>query len=51
MLACYFVKKGMTAAAAIAHIRRIRPGSIETPEQANAVTDFARRLKRQETER
>jgi atypical dual specificity phosphatase len=45
MLACWFVKKGMTAPAAISHIRRIRPGSIETPDQADAITDFARRLK------
>jgi atypical dual specificity phosphatase len=45
MLACYFVKKGMTAPAAIAHVRRIRPGSIETPDQADVITDYARRLK------
>jgi atypical dual specificity phosphatase len=45
MLACWFVKKGMTAPAAISHIRRVRPGSIETPDQADAITDYARRLK------
>jgi atypical dual specificity phosphatase len=45
MLACWFVKKGMTAPAAISHIRRLRPGSIETPDQADTVTDYARRLK------
>jgi atypical dual specificity phosphatase len=45
MLGCYFVKKGMTAPAAIAHVRRIRPGSIETPDQADVITDYARRLK------
>jgi atypical dual specificity phosphatase len=50
MLACYFVKKGMTAPAAIGHVRRIRPGSIETTEQAEAITDYARRLKRPEGE-
>jgi atypical dual specificity phosphatase len=50
MLACYFVKQGMTAPAAIAHLRRIRPGSIETPEQADAVNDYARRLKRGQSE-
>jgi atypical dual specificity phosphatase len=49
ILACYFVKKGMSGSAAIAHVRRVRPGSIETPEQATAVTDYARRLKRTET--
>jgi atypical dual specificity phosphatase len=46
MLACYFVKKGMGAAAAMAHVRQLRPGSIETPEQADAIVDFARRHKR-----
>jgi atypical dual specificity phosphatase len=49
MLACYFVKKGMTAPAAIAQVRRLRPGSIETPEQADVVSDYARRLKRAES--
>ena len=50
MLACYFVKNGMSAPAAIAHVRRLRPNSIETPEQADAISDFARRLKRQEAD-
>jgi atypical dual specificity phosphatase len=43
MLACYFVKKGMTAETAMEHVRQIRPGSIETPEQADAVREFANR--------
>jgi atypical dual specificity phosphatase len=51
MLACYFVKKGMTAPAAIAQVRRLRPGSIETPEQADAVSDYARRHKRPDAEK
>ena len=42
-MAAYFVKKGMSAANAIARIRRMRPGSIETDEQALAVEEFARR--------
>jgi atypical dual specificity phosphatase len=42
MLACYFVKKGMTAETAIEHIRQIRPGSVETPEQADSVREYAR---------
>ncbi len=50
MLACYFVKKGMTAPAAVAHVRRLRPGSIETPEQVEAVAEFARHGKRPEGE-
>jgi hypothetical protein len=35
----------MATPAASARIRRIRPGSIETPDQADTVTDYARRLK------
>jgi atypical dual specificity phosphatase len=40
ILACYFVTKGLTAANAIARVRRIRPGSIETDGQAEAVETF-----------
>jgi len=43
VLACYFVSKGMTAANAIAKVRRLRPGSVETEEQAEAVATFAQR--------
>ncbi len=43
VLACYLVQKGLTAQNAIARVRRLRPGSIETEEQADAVVDFARR--------
>jgi atypical dual specificity phosphatase len=43
ILACYLVTQNMTAKNAIARIRRIRPGSIETDEQADAVHEFARR--------
>jgi atypical dual specificity phosphatase len=43
VLAAYFVTKGMSAANAIARVRRLRPGSIETDEQAEAVEQFARR--------
>jgi atypical dual specificity phosphatase len=43
VLACYLVGKGMSAQNAIARIRRLRPGSIETTEQAEAVVEFARR--------
>jgi atypical dual specificity phosphatase len=46
VLACYFVSKGMTATNAIARVRRLRPGSIETEEQAEAVEEFARRRER-----
>jgi len=43
ILACYLVTKGMSAANAIAKVRRLRPGSIETDDQAEAVAMFARR--------
>lgn len=42
VLACYFVTKGLSAQNAIARVRRMRPGSIETDEQADAVEEFAR---------
>jgi atypical dual specificity phosphatase len=43
VLAAYFVTKGLSADDAIARVRRLRPGSVETEEQANAVREFARR--------
>jgi atypical dual specificity phosphatase len=49
VIAAYFVARGLSAANAIARIRRLRSGSIETEDQAAAVEHFARR-KRQEAE-
>jgi atypical dual specificity phosphatase len=43
VLAAYLVSQGMTAQAAIARIRRLRPHSIETEDQALSVESFARR--------
>src|SRR3954468_24586643 len=43
VLAAYFVAKGMSAQNAIGRVRRLRPGSIETDEQAAAIELFARR--------
>jgi atypical dual specificity phosphatase len=43
VLACYFITQDISAKNAIARIRRLRPGSIETDEQADAVEEFARR--------
>jgi atypical dual specificity phosphatase len=43
ILACYFVHKGLSASNAVARVRRLRPGSIETAEQEQAVGEFARR--------
>jgi atypical dual specificity phosphatase len=48
VLACYFVSKGQSAQSAIARVRKLRPGSIETEEQAEAVALFARRQKKEE---
>jgi atypical dual specificity phosphatase len=42
VLAAYFVTKGLTASNAIAHVRKLRPGSVETDEQAASVAEFAR---------
>jgi atypical dual specificity phosphatase len=43
VLAAYFVAQGFTPRAAIARVRELRPGSIETDEQERAVEEFARR--------
>jgi len=43
VLACNLVTRGMNAQNAMARIRRLRPGSIETDEQAKAVEEYARR--------
>jgi atypical dual specificity phosphatase len=40
VIACHFVAQGLTAENAIARVRRLRPGSIETEEQAEAVATF-----------
>ncbi|MBI1830811.1 MAG: dual specificity protein phosphatase family protein [Planctomycetes bacterium] len=46
MLACWLIHhEGLPARDAITRVRRLRPGSIETPEQADAVAEFARRRK------
>ncbi|MCC7370651.1 MAG: dual specificity protein phosphatase family protein [Chloroflexi bacterium] len=41
VLACYLVAQGRTAEAAIAEIRRVRPGSVETAGQVAAVQAYA----------
>lgn len=41
VLACYLVSKGSSAEEAIRRVRHVRPGSIETPEQEQAVHDYA----------
>jgi len=39
------VEQGLSARDAIARVRRLRPGSIETEEQEEAIVEFARRKK------
>jgi atypical dual specificity phosphatase len=43
ILAAWFVTQGLTASGAMARVRHLRPGSIETEEQEAAVAEFARR--------
>lgn len=45
-LAALFVARGMDAEAAMAEIRKLRPGSIETKAQEDAVREFAARQKK-----
>ena len=44
VIAAWLVTQGFDADAAIARIRELRPGSIETDEQEEAIREFARRL-------
>jgi protein-tyrosine phosphatase len=37
LLACYLVRQGLSAAEAIERVRAVRPGSIETRQQVQAV--------------
>jgi len=43
VIAAYLVHRGQSAREAIALIRQLRPGSIETDEQEAAIVEFARR--------
>ena len=43
VLACYLVKRGSGTADAIDEVRRLRPGSIQTPEQEAAVYEYSQR--------
>lgn len=45
ILACYLVSAGDSAHTAIQRIRELRPGSIETGEQVEAIKTFERRLR------
>ena len=43
VLGCYLVSRGWAPSEAIDEVRRLRPGSIQTPEQEAAVHEYARR--------
>ena len=43
VLACYLVSRGSAPSDAIGEVRRLRPGSIQTPEQEAAVYEYAER--------
>ena len=45
VLAAYFVARGLTPDAAIAKVRSLRNGSVETDDQADAVRAFGKRMK------
>ena len=45
ILACWFVRQGHPSQAAIAKVRDLRPGSVETNEQEDAVLEFGRRTR------
>ncbi|MBV9279184.1 MAG: dual specificity protein phosphatase family protein [Chloroflexi bacterium] len=46
LLACYLVRRGVPPAEAIARVQTVRPGSIETPDQEEAVLAYGRRIGR-----
>lgn len=46
LLACYLVKGGLNPSQAIARVRAVRPGSVETPAQVAAVEEYSWRFAR-----
>ena len=51
LLACYLVERGLSSEEAIARVRSVRPGSIETPAQVAAVKAYSERRRSSEAER
>ncbi len=47
LLACVLVREGYKPVEAIQHVRNLRPGSVETAEQEQAVYDYAAYLETQ----
>src|SRR5262245_22150544 len=48
VLAAYFVTQGLSPKEAVAKVRDLRPGSVETADQELAIEAFARRFSRQD---
>lgn len=48
VLACYLVTQGLSGRDALARVRQLRAGSVETPEQEEAVEEFARRRRQRD---
>jgi atypical dual specificity phosphatase len=46
MAACYLVSLGRSSQEALAEVRSLRPGSVESESQAEAVREYERRLRR-----
>ena len=51
LLACYLVERGLSGEEAIARVRSVRPGSIETPAQVAAVEAYSEHRGSPEAER
>ena len=51
MAACYLVSLGRTPEEALAEVRSLRPGAVETEEQEIAVHDYANRLRQKRRRR
>ncbi|GAC1320858.1 MAG: hypothetical protein NVSMB2_17110 [Chloroflexota bacterium] len=49
LLACFLVSRGLSPTDAIARMRALRPGSVETREQEAAVAAFARQVRPADT--
>jgi hypothetical protein len=43
--AAYWVTKGMSVADALTYVRKVRPHAVETREQEEVLTEFARRIR------
>jgi atypical dual specificity phosphatase len=40
VLAAYLIAEGATARQALAEVRRVRPGAVETPQQEQALLEY-----------